>query len=128
MCVAFIGICYIDAETQPAAAPIWVTLKSFPGTTQTQGAQHISRSLPCRRACCCLLVVVVSAFLCAPTGHPHSPNPTTMRVQGEVVEGSDSEIRAAFFVVAVTREYNEALGRLEWRIVELSMQGSMLYL
>jgi len=45
-----------------------------------------------------------------------------------VTEGSDSEIRAAFFVVAVTREYNEALGRLEWRIVELSMQGSMLYL
>lgn len=44
------------------------------------------------------------------------------------MEGGESEIRAAFFLVAVTREYDDAEGKLVWRIVELSMQGSMLYL
>jgi len=49
-------------------------------------------------------------------------------VQGEVVEGSDSEIRAAFFVFAVTREFDAASNTLAWRVVEMTMQGSMLYL
>lgn len=80
----------------------------------------------CAAACVCVWLTVSVR-----DGHPHTrslPHPHDDGAQGEVTEGSDSEIRAAFFVVAVTREYNEALGRLEWRIVELSMQGSMLYL
>ncbi len=48
--------------------------------------------------------------------------------QREIVEGSEGEIRAAFFVFAVTREVDAATGALAWRIVEMSMQGSMLYL
>jgi hypothetical protein len=49
-------------------------------------------------------------------------------LQNEVVEGSDSEIRAAFFVFAVTREVEPGTGKLAWRVVEMSMQGSQLYL
>lgn len=45
-----------------------------------------------------------------------------------IVEGSESEIRAAVFVLAVTREYSPATGGLEWRVVEMSMQGTMNYL
>lgn len=48
--------------------------------------------------------------------------------QREIVEGGEGEIRAAFFVFAVTREVDPATGALAWRIVEMSMQGSMLYL
>ena len=46
----------------------------------------------------------------------------------EVVEGSESEIRMAFFVLAVTREYDPASGALQWRVVEMTMQGAMQYL
>jgi len=49
-------------------------------------------------------------------------------LQGEITEGSESEIRAAFFVFAVTREVEPDSGNLIWRAVEMSMQGSMLYL
>lgn len=48
--------------------------------------------------------------------------------KGEVVEGGEDSIRAAFFVLAVTREFDPETGALEWRVVEMSMQGSMLYL
>ena len=44
------------------------------------------------------------------------------------MEGSESEIRAGIFVVAVTREYDAATGQLEWKTVELSLQGATLYL
>ena len=49
-------------------------------------------------------------------------------LQKEVTEGSESEIRAAFFVFAVTREVDPVSGSLVWRVVEMSMQGSQLYL
>ena len=66
-----------------------------------------------------------------PTTHSHAPaRPPfdTLPTQREIVEGSEGEIRAAFFVFAVTREVDAATGALVWRIVEMSMQGSMLYL
>jgi len=61
-----------------------------------------------------------------PHAAPHAPR--RPRPQGEIVEGSESEVRAAQFVVAVTREYDAATGRLEWKVVELAMQGAQLYL
>ena len=51
-----------------------------------------------------------------------------MRSQGEIVEGADSEIRSGFFVAAFTREYDPATGQLEWKTVEMSLQGATLYL
>ena len=53
---------------------------------------------------------------------------TVRNAKGEIVEGSEAEIRAAFFVLAVTREYDPATGALAWRVVEMTMQGAMQYL
>jgi hypothetical protein len=44
------------------------------------------------------------------------------------VEGSDSEIRAAVFIVALTREFEPERGTLAWKAVEVAMHGSQLYL
>lgn len=48
--------------------------------------------------------------------------------QGAIVEGSDSEIRAAVFIVALTREFEPERGTLAWKAVEVAMHGSQLYL
>lgn len=62
--------------------------------------------------------------------HPHPPHTHTRpaRAQGDIVEGSESEIRAGMFVVALTRETVPATGELAWRVVELAMHGNQLYL
>jgi hypothetical protein len=44
------------------------------------------------------------------------------------VEGSDSEIRLAVFVLALKREWNPAKGELCWKALEVAMHGSQLYL
>lgn len=44
------------------------------------------------------------------------------------MEGSESEIRAAVLVLAVAREFEASTGELAWKTVEMSMQGSQLYL
>ncbi len=59
---------------------------------------------------------------------PRSLSAACRHPQGEITEGSESEIRAAFFVLAVTRDVDPATGALAWRVVEMSMQNSMLYL
>ena len=48
--------------------------------------------------------------------------------KGEVVEGKEDEIRAAVYLFAFQRDYSRKTGELEWRIAEMSMQGSILYL
>lgn len=48
--------------------------------------------------------------------------------QGEIVEGSESEIRLAIFVLALKREWNPAKGTLAWKALEVAMHGSQLYL
>jgi hypothetical protein len=48
--------------------------------------------------------------------------------QGEVVEGSDSEIRLAVFVLALRREWSQEKGALIWKCMEVAMHGSQLYL
>lgn len=47
---------------------------------------------------------------------------------GEVVEGSETEIRAVVYVFAVQREYRPDKGGLIWQVSELTYTGSMLYL
>lgn len=48
--------------------------------------------------------------------------------KGEVVEGNEDEIRAVVYLFALQRDYSTKTGELEWRIAEMSMQGSILYL
>jgi import inner membrane translocase subunit TIM44 len=79
--------------------------------TEIQTARSLEKGLP---------VILVSAQV----QYIHA----VKNKKDEVVEGSESEIRAAFFVLAVTREYDPATSQLEWKVMEMSMQGSMLYL
>ena len=60
----------------------------------------------------------------APVTHtqPHS------LPQGAIVEGSDSEIRLAVFVLALKREWSQQKGELSWKAMEVAMHGSQLYL
>jgi hypothetical protein len=44
------------------------------------------------------------------------------------VEGSDSEIRLAIFVLALKREWSQEKGVLSWKAMEVAMHGSQLYL
>ena len=40
---------------------------------------------------------------------------------GEIVEGSDDDIRANSYVAAFQREYNEEKGELNWKIVDFRL-------
>ena len=63
-----------------------------------------------------------------PAQYPFTPPPLFSLSQGVIVEGSDSEIRAAVFVIALTREFQPDKGTLEWKAIEVAMHGSQLYL
>ena len=68
--------------------------------------------------------------------HPASaPRPSLTRTpfclshpQGEIVEGSESEVRAGIFVVALTREVDSETGELCWRAAEVSFNAGTLFL
>jgi mitochondrial import inner membrane translocase subunit TIM44 len=47
---------------------------------------------------------------------------------GEIVEGSEDDIRANSYVVAFQREYDEKLGELNWKIVDFRFNGAIAYL
>ena len=59
---------------------------------------------------------------------PHRPRARTLRLQGEIVEGSESEVRAAIFVVALVREVDATTGALAWRAAEISFNAGSLFL
>lgn len=46
--------------------------------------------------------------------------------EGNVVEGGDNEVRAVFYFFAMQREWSPV--GLTWRVAEMSMAGSLLYL
>jgi len=48
--------------------------------------------------------------------------------QGDIKEGSESEVRAAVFVVALTREVDAASGALCWKAAEISYNAGQLFL
>lgn len=48
--------------------------------------------------------------------------------KGEVVEGNEDEIRAVFYAFAMVREYDPDTASLHWRVLEMSVVGSQLYL
>ena len=47
---------------------------------------------------------------------------------GEIVEGSEDDIRANSYVVAFQREYNEEKMELNWKIVDFRFNGAIAYL
>ncbi len=47
---------------------------------------------------------------------------------GEVVEGSEDDIRANSYVVAFQREYNEEEMALNWKIIDFRFNGAIAYL
>lgn len=49
-------------------------------------------------------------------------------LQGEVVEGSEDEIRAVVYALGLQRMYLPEKGGLVWQICELSYSGGQLYL
>ena len=60
-----------------------------------------------------------------------TPDRRTLRAraaQGEIKEGSESEVRAAVFVVALTREVDAASGSLCWKAAEISYNAGTLFL
>ena len=50
------------------------------------------------------------------------------RELGEIVEGSEDDIRANSYVVAFQREYDEEQMALNWKIVDLRYNGAIAYL
>ena len=47
---------------------------------------------------------------------------------GEIIEGSEDDIRANSYVVAFQREYNEEKMELNWKIVDFRFNGAIAYL
>ena len=47
---------------------------------------------------------------------------------GEIVEGSEDDIRANSYVIAFQREYNEEKMELNWKIVDFRFNGAIAYL
>jgi len=47
---------------------------------------------------------------------------------GEVVEGSEDDIRAYSYLVAMQREYDEEKSELNWKIVDFMLNGAIAYL
>ena len=47
---------------------------------------------------------------------------------GEIVEGSEDDIRANSYVAAFQREYDEEKGELNWKIVDFRFNGAIAYL
>jgi import inner membrane translocase subunit TIM44 len=47
---------------------------------------------------------------------------------GEIVEGSEDDIKANSYVAAFQREYNEEEGELQWKIIDFRFNGAIAYL
>lgn len=55
-------------------------------------------------------------------------NCVTKKKTGEIVEGSEDDIRANSYVCAFQREYNEEEAELNWKIVDFRFNGAIAYL
>ena len=47
--------------------------------------------------------------------------------EGEIVEGSESDIRGNFFLFGFEREFEEETGNLVWKIIDMQMQPGNAY-
>jgi mitochondrial import inner membrane translocase subunit TIM44 len=55
-------------------------------------------------------------------------NCVRQKESNEIVEGSEDDIRANSYVAAFQREYKEATGELNWKIVDFRFNGAIAYL
>ena len=85
---------------------------------------------PIPRQCLDSAAPPAAPFLTLPARLFRPPPPISARLlhQGEIKEGSLSEVRAAIFVVAVTREVDADTGTLVWRAAEISYNAGQLFL
>ena len=66
--------------------------------------------------------VIVLHFMC------QQINCVRKKKDGEIVEGSEDDIRANSYVTAFQREYDEEKGELNWKIVDFRFNGAIAYL
>jgi import inner membrane translocase subunit TIM44 len=55
-------------------------------------------------------------------------NCTRKKDTGEITEGSEDDIKAYSYVVAMQREYDEEKGELNWKIMDFMLNGAIAYL
>mmetsp|Transcript_116 Transcript_116/g.110 ORF Transcript_116/g.110 Transcript_116/m.110 type:complete len:441 (+) Transcript_116:90-1412(+) len=55
-------------------------------------------------------------------------NCTRKKETGEIVEGSEDDIRAYIYVAALQREYDEEKRELNWKILDFMLNGAVAYL
>ncbi|KAL3914794.1 MAG: hypothetical protein SGILL_005952, partial [Bacillariaceae sp.] len=66
--------------------------------------------------------IIVLHFMC------QQINCVRKKKDGEIVEGSEDDIRANSYVAAFQREYDEECGELNWKIVDFRFNGAIAYL
>ena len=66
--------------------------------------------------------IIVLHFMC------QQINCVRKKEDGEIVEGSEDDIRANSYVAAFQREYNDEEGELQWKIVDFRFNGAIAYL
>lgn len=66
--------------------------------------------------------IIVLHFMC------QQINCVRKKKDGEIIEGSEDDIRANSYVTAFQREYNEEKGELNWKIVDFTFNGAIAYL
>lgn len=63
-----------------------------------------------------------SSFRAATAGSPPL-GACTVRRKGEVVEGSEDDIRATYYMLAFEREFLEEESELRWKVVDMMVVG-----
>ena len=66
--------------------------------------------------------IIVLHFMC------QQINCVKKKETGEIVEGSEDDIKAYSYVAALQREYDEKNGELNWKIVDFMLNGAIAYL
>jgi len=49
-------------------------------------------------------------------------------LKGNVVEGNENDIQGVFYILALTKEYNETTAQVQWKIKEFAIGGTTPYL
>jgi len=66
--------------------------------------------------------IIVIHFMC------QQINCVRKKKTGEIVEGSEDDIRAYSYVAAFQRNYDEEKGELNWKIIDFMLNGAIAYI